>query len=77
MSSLTPLQHHAAVLMFSKSTEFIDSVLDVAEKETEGWEGLQSFLPAPRGLPQVEITFNIDTSRTLIVSARDESAYTV
>ena len=63
--------------MFSKSTEFIDSVLDVAKKETEGCDGLQSFLPAPRGLPQVEITFNIDTSGTLIVSARDESAYTV
>ena len=63
--------------MFSRSTELIGSVLDVAKRETEGCDGLQSFLPAPRGMPQVEITFNIDTNGTLIVSARDGSVYTV
>ena len=30
--------------------------------------------PAPRGLPQVEVTFDIDGNGTLDVSARDESA---
>ena len=63
--------------MFSRSTELTDSVLDVAKKETKGCDCLQSFPPAPPGLPQVEITFNIDTNGTLIVSARDEFVYTV
>ena len=63
--------------MFSRSTELIDSVLDVAKKETEGFDCHQSFPPVPRGLAQVEISFNIDTNGTLIVSARDESVYTV
>ena len=38
---------------------------------------LDGIPPAPRGLPQVEVTFNIDTNGILNVSARDESVYTV
>ena len=35
---------------------------------------LDGITPAPRGLPQVEVTFDIDANGTLNVSARDESA---
>ena len=34
---------------------------------------LDGIMPAPRGLPQVEVTFVIDGNGTLDVSARDES----
>ena len=35
---------------------------------------LDGIPPAPRGLPQVEVTFDIDANGILNVSARDESA---
>ena len=35
---------------------------------------LAGTMPAPRGLPQVEVTFDIDGNGTLDVSARDECA---
>ena len=38
---------------------------------------LDGIPPAPRGLPQVEVTFDIDANGILNVSARDESVYTV
>ena len=37
-------------------------------------EGIPS---APRGLPQVEVTVDIDSNGILNMSARDESVYTV
>ena len=33
---------------------------------------LAGIIPAPRGLPQVEVTFNIDTNGILNLSARDK-----
>ena len=38
---------------------------------------LDRIQPASRGLPQVEVTFDIDANGILNVSARDESVYTV
>ena len=38
---------------------------------------LDGIPPAPRGLSQVEVTFDIDENGILNVSARDESVYTV
>ena len=35
---------------------------------------LDGIPPAPRGMPQVEVTFDIDANGTLNASARDESA---
>ena len=35
---------------------------------------LAGIMPAPRGLPQVEVSFDIDGDETLDVSARDECA---
>ena len=35
---------------------------------------LDRIQPAPRGMPQVEVTFDIDANGILNVSARDESA---
>ncbi|MBI4492227.1 MAG: molecular chaperone DnaK [Chloroflexi bacterium] len=43
-----------------------------AENKTIGRFILDGILPAPRGLPQVEVTFDIDANGILNVSARDK-----
>jgi molecular chaperone DnaK len=43
-----------------------------AENKTIGRFMLDGILPAPRGLPQIEVTFDIDANGILNVSARDK-----
>jgi molecular chaperone DnaK len=43
-----------------------------AENKTIGRFMLDGLLPAPRGLPQIEVTFDIDANGILNVSARDK-----
>ena len=43
-----------------------------AENKTIGRFNLDGILPAPRGIPQVEVTFDIDANGILNVSAKDK-----
>jgi molecular chaperone DnaK len=45
-----------------------------AENKTIGRFMLDGILPAPRGLPQIEVTFDIDANGILNVSARDKGS---
>src|SRR5207245_10646666 len=44
-----------------------------SENKTIGRFVLDGILPAPRGVPQVEVTFDIDANGILNVSARDKA----
>ena len=44
----------------------------VAENKTIGRFILDGILPAPRGIPQIEVTFDIDANGILNVSAKDK-----
>ena len=44
-----------------------------ADNTTLGQFQLQGIAPAPRGMPQIEVTFDIDTNGILNVSARDKA----
>ena len=43
-----------------------------ADNSTLGRFMLDGILPAPRGMPQIEVTFDIDANGILNVSARDK-----
>ena len=43
-----------------------------AENKALGRFILDGILPAPRGLPQIEVTFDIDANGILNVSAKDK-----
>lgn len=45
----------------------------VADNTSLGQFNLEGLIPAPRGVPQIEVTFDIDASGILNVSAQDKA----
>ena len=86
-SVTTPLIHRNTTIPTSKSETFTTAadnqpsvevhVLQgersmASENKTIGRFNLDGILPAPRGVPQVEVTFDIDANGILNVSAKDK-----
>ena len=46
--------------------------LMATDNRTLGWFIIDGILPAPRGMPQVEVTFDIDANGILSIKARDK-----